>query len=46
MQKKIFNYEKKLIPITNEPKKSKKTKKVYNICKKRFSTDDNNKKVS
>ena len=45
---KIINYEKKeMIPLT---KKLKKREKKYNkqevcdICKKRFSTDDNNKK--
>ena len=42
---KIINYEKKeMIPLTKEEKKMHNEQKVCYICKKRFSTDDNNKK--
>ena len=43
---KIINYEKKeMIPTTDEESKSYKKQKVCYICKKRFSTDnDDNKK--
>ena len=42
---KIINYEKKeMIPLTYEENKSYKKEKVCYICKKGFSTDDNNKK--
>ena len=41
---KIINYEKKeMIPLTKEEKTIHRRQKCY-ICKKRFSTDDNNKK--
>ena len=41
---KIINYEKKeMIPLTKEEKNMHNEQKVYCICKKRFSTDDNNK---
>ena len=33
-----------MIPLTNEEKKIHRKQKVCYICKKRFSTDDNNKK--
>ena len=35
--------KKKLIPLTEEENKSYKKQKICNICKKGFSTDDNNK---
>ena len=42
---KIINYEKKeMIPLTKEEKDWHNQQKVCHICKKRFSTDDNNKK--
>ena len=42
---KIINYEKKgMIPLTDEENKSYKKQKVCYICKKEFSTDDDNKK--
>ena len=42
---KIINYEKKeRIPLTKEEKKMHNEQKICRICKKRFSTDDNNKK--
>ena len=42
---KIINYEKKeMIPLTKEEKKMHNEQKVWYICKKRFSTDDKNKK--
>ena len=41
---KVISYEKKMIPLTDEENKSYKKQKVCNICKKGFSTDDNNKK--
>ena len=41
----IINYDKKeMITLTNEESKSYKKQKVCYICKKEFSTDDNNKK--
>ena len=41
---KIINYEKKkMIPLTKEEKKSNRTSRRCYICKKKFSTDDNNK---
>ena len=41
----IINYEKKeMIPLTDEENKSYKKQKVCYICKKEFSTDDDNKK--
>ena len=41
---KIINYEKKeMIPLTDEENKSYKKQKVCYICKKGFSTDDDNK---
>ena len=41
---KIISYEKKeMIPLTYEEYKSYKKEKVYCICKKGFSTDDDNK---
>ena len=41
----IINYEKKeMIPLTDEENKSHKRRKVCYICKKEFSTDDENKK--
>ena len=42
---KIINYEKKeMVPLTKEEKKMHNEQKICCICKKRFSTDDNNKK--
>ena len=42
---KIINYEKKeMIPLTKKEEKLHNKQKVCYICKKRFSTDDNNKK--
>ena len=41
---KIINYEKKMIPLTKKEAKMYNKQKVCYICKKRFSTDDNNKK--
>ena len=45
---KRINYEKKkkkeMIPLTHEENKSYKKQKVFYICKKGFSTDDDNKK--
>ena len=42
---KIINYEKKeMIPLTKKEEKKHNKQKVCYICKKRFSTDDNNKK--
>ena len=42
---KIINYEEKeMIPLTKEKKKIHREQKVYYICKKGFSTDDDNKK--
>ena len=42
---KLFNYEKKeMIPLTKKEDKKYNKQKVYHICKKRFSTDDNRKK--
>ena len=42
---KIITYEKKeMIPLTKEEKKIHREQKVYYICKKGFSTDDDNKK--
>ena len=41
---KIINYEKKeMIPLTKEEKKAYRTSRRCYICKKTFSTDDNNK---
>ena len=40
---KIINYEKRnMIPLTYDRNKSYKNQKVCDICKKGFSTDDNN----
>ena len=42
---KIINYEKKeMIQLTKEEKKMHNMQKVFYVCKKVFSTDDNNKK--
>ena len=43
---KIINYEKKneMIPLTRKEKKMHNKQKFCYICKKRFSTDDNNNK--
>ena len=42
---KVINYEKKeMIPLTKKEEKKHNKQKVCYICKKRFSTDDNNKK--
>ena len=42
---KIINYEKKgIIPLTDEENKCYKKQKICYICKKGFSTDDDNKK--
>ena len=42
---KIINYEKReMTPLTKEEEKMHNKQKVCYICKKRFSTDDNNKK--
>ena len=41
----IINYEKKeIVPLTDEENKSYKKQKVSYICKKEFSTDNDNKK--
>ena len=41
----IVNYEKKeMIPLTKNEEKKYKKQEVCHICKKRFSTDDSNKK--
>ena len=41
---KIINYEKKeMIPLTKKEEKKHNKREVCHICKKRFSTDDNNK---
>ena len=37
-------HEKLLIPLTKKEEKKHNKQKVYHICKKRFSTDDSNKK--
>ena len=43
---KIINYEKKeMIPLTKKEEKKHNKQKVCHICKKRFSTDDNNKNI-
>ena len=43
---KIINYEKKeLMPLTKEEKKMHNEQKVSYICKKRFSPDDDKKKI-
>ena len=40
----IINYEKKeMMPLTKEEKKTHNMQKVCYICKRAFSTDDNNK---
>ena len=41
---KIINYQKKMMPLTNEEKKLHCKQKVCYICKKEFSTNDNDKK--
>ena len=42
---KIINYEKKeMVPVTKKEEKKHNKEKVCHICKKRFSTDDDNKK--
>ena len=41
---KIINYEKKMIPLTNEEKDSYKKQKVSYISEKEFCTDKNNEK--
>ena len=41
---KIINYKKEMMPLTNEEKKLYRKQKVFYICKKWFSTDDDNKK--
>ena len=42
---KKINYEKKeMIPLTKKEEKKHNKEKVCHICRKRFSTDDNNKK--
>ena len=42
---KIINYEKKeMIPLTKEEKRLHRIQRRYYICKKKFSTNDNNKK--
>ena len=44
---KIINYEKKeMIPLTKKEEKKHKKQEVCYICKKGFSTDDSNKKIS
>ena len=44
---KIINYEKtEMIPLTKKERKMHHKQKVCHICKKEFSTDDNNKKYS
>ena len=44
---KIINYEEKaMIPLTKEEEKIHRRQEKCHICKKRFSTDDNNKKTS
>ena len=43
--KKIINYEEKeMIPLTKKEEKMHNKQKVCYICKKGYSTDDNNKK--
>ena len=43
---KIINYEKKeMIPLTKEEKRAHRIQRTYYICTKKFSTDDNNKKI-
>ena len=43
---KIINYEKKeMIPLTKEEHKMHNERKICFICKKRFSTDDDQKKI-
>ena len=45
MQQKIMNYEKKeMIPLTEKKRKSIISERFVIYVKKRFSTDDNNKK--
>ena len=39
---KIINCEKKMIPLTKEEKKIHRKQKICYICKKEFSTDDDN----
>ena len=43
---KVINYEKKIemIPLTKKEEKNQNKQKLCYICKKRFTTDDNNKK--
>ena len=41
---KIINYKKEMMPLTNEEKKLYRKQKAFYICKKWFSTDDDNKK--
>ena len=42
---KIINYEKKeVIPLTKEEKRAHRISRRYYICKKKFSTDNKNKK--
>ena len=44
MQKKIINYEKKkMIPLTNKENKSYLKQKIFYICRKEFSTNNDNK---
>ena len=44
---KVINYEKKeMIPLTIKEEKKHSKQKVFDICKKRFTTDDNKKKIS
>ena len=38
----IINYEKKMIPLTKKEEKIYNKQKVCYVCKKRFSTDDDN----
>ena len=43
---KIMNYdEKKMVPLTQKQNKSYKEQKVCYVCKKGFSTDDDNKNI-
>ena len=39
----IINYEKEMIPLTDEENKSYKKQKVRYICKKKFNTDKDDK---
>ena len=44
MHEKLLSREQKKIPLTKKEQKRHNKQEVCHICKKRFSTDDNNKK--